>query len=494
MPAAGSFYDHVAAWLAKQPALTTAASGRGGVRPRRRVTEPLARMTLNRIRRATLAKPGWQEPRWRRRHKRTGAMKPVRPMFDAKGIEGLLPKNYRLILAHTHGDRLRLRATLSFLNSRVDTHLSDCCFGGRPHGTGNGTDRRAALKRFQRLVWIDGYRWVAKLDVKQFFDTLPHDRLLAALEALVADRGCFREVQGYLAWYWAQRWPQHSPPPGDPAGTPQGSPISGMLANAFMTPFDKALEEAHVPFIRYLDDITVAAEDHKKLLDHIGRTLTTLEKLGLSLAPEKTRVAYLGEGRPRVAALDLPPRAGGRRRVDKEFDLLGIHFFSGTTFRVRRRTVKRLLTKVQAIIARNPTARPVGRYIRATAAINKLLGYQLAEKRPGSKKPQPPRAMVRAAAPAGRDPPTDTCWIARARYVQPRQHAVLGHSDLILAQMHRVDRLIRRWMKAEFAGAIGRLRGKWRTALHGRRVRSAAKMFEIAVRDATPPCTGGACP
>ena len=48
------------------------------------------------------------------------------------------------------------------------------------------------------------------------------------------------------------------------------------------------------------------------------------------------------------------------------------------------------------------------------------------------------------------------CRIGKVRYVQPRQHAVLGHSELILEQMRQVDRTVRKWLRREFGAALTR--------------------------------------
>jgi len=72
--------------------------------------------------------------------------------------------------------------------------------------------------------------------------------------------------------------------------------------------------------------------------------------------------------------------------------------------------------------------------------------------------------------------------------VQPRQHAVLGHSELILEQMRRVDRTVRKWLRHEFGPAVtrqatGRARsrgvGSWR-------VRSAERMYEMEAEASRP--------
>lgn len=523
-----SYFTFIARWLADQPARTATPFVAGGTKPKRPVTLELANFTCNRIR---SGRPDWQQARWFARHKLTDAVVRVRPTYHDDGIQGLAGPNRRLILAHTHGDRLRLRATMAFLNARVEHDvLSDRCYGSRPNGARNGTDRGAALRRFRRLVWAEGLRWVAKLDVKKFYDRLPHRPVLAALAAAVPDRGCYREIEGYLAWYLRESWPGHKILPATPEGLPQGSPVSGVVANIFMTGFDKALTAAGVEHIRYLDDVSIMARSPQELAAHLDLAMSHIAGLGLTLAPDKTRVAYLDARPPRLKSLTLAG-CGQTLRVDREFDLLGMHFYGDGQFRARQRTVARLLSKVRRIIIRDRGVRsPVRRYIAATAAINRMLGYYVGHRRPGSRPPVPPPATVAGGLPiprgsvvltsVGWSPSpwrrskarsrrgrlrqnprpqifrriyriklvTGFVWIGGMRFVQPRQHALLGDSPLVVAQMQRVDRLIRRWMNAEFEQAVATATHPpgLQDALRGRRVRSALRMYKMAVRDLKP--------
>jgi hypothetical protein len=88
---------------------------------------------------------------------------------------------------------------------------------------------------------------------------------------------------------------------------------------------------------------------------------------------------------------------------------------------------------------------------------------------------------------------TGRVWISGMRFVQPRQHALLGYSPLVVAQLQRVDRLIRRWMKAEFEQVIATATQPpgLQNTLRNRRVRSAVKMYEMAAREPPPTCPGG---
>ena len=510
-----SYFDFIARWLEALPKATIAAQSSGRMRPVRVVAPLLAAQSRNRIRR----RADWQPPRWSARHKVTGASTRLIPEFHPAGIRGLLATfhpNCRLILAHSHGDLVRLKATAAFLNARVDGQLSRRCYGMRPKGRRGHTDRGAALRRFRHLVQEKGLCWVAKLDVKGFYDSLPHQSVLAALHTMVPDRGCRREVEIYMASYWDACWPKHPVVPATAVGLPQGSPVSGVLANIYMTTFDKALEDAGIEHIRYVDDVTIVAASSEQLLEHVGAAMRLFNHLALNIAPKKTRIAYLGGGAPATTTVTLPV-CGEQVPVHTELDLLGMHFYGDGTFRVRHRTVNRLLSKVQRIIRRDGGAVPdFRRYMRATSELNRMLGYDVVTRRerkgaaPGVKAHRRVRrrpfkrrdAAARLRRVAGRvgtrrprrpaSPPDARavvrCRINGIRMIQPRQHAILGHSDLILSQMRRVDFLIQRWMKKEFGKlleASARDAVSW-GKVRDRHVRSAAKIFSMAAREPPP--------
>ena len=231
----------------------------------------------------------------------------------------------------------------------------------------------------------------------------------------------------------------------------------------FLSGFDRTLERACIVFLRYLDDVTILAASPKALATGLGTAMHLLESLGMSLRAEKTQAAWLGGGAPPVSQLDLPGR-GHELPVAGQIDFLGIHFLGPERFRARETTVNRLLRKIRTAIVAGRGKRPARqRYFRACRRINELFGYELAGR------------PVR-------------CRIGKVRYVQPRQHAVLGHSELILEQMRRVDRTVRKWLRREFGSAVkrqapGRPRSRGRCAW---RVRSAARMYELEVEASRP--------
>jgi len=508
------YFKFITDWLDERYRQCDEAKRDGRWRAISGLSKQLVAQIRNRIR---CPKVTWQPLRWCIRDKVTDAVEALKPTFHAAGLHKLVEltyPNHRLTLAHTVGDRLRLQATLTFLNDRVDHRLSPRCYGTRPNGTLNCTDRRTAVRRFQRLVWSEGNAWVAKLDVRKFYDTLPHGPVLDALKAFVRDRGCVHEITGYLGWYWEHSWPGHLAPPTNPKGLPQGSPVSAVLANIYMTSFDEALTAAGIEHIRFLNDVTIIAQSPEQLAAQHEFAMNGIEALGLTLAAQKTAVAYLGTGgatgESHPTMITLPTR-GDVLPVHREFDELGVHFYADGRFRARHRTVNRLLSKIRR--GRNGPRSLVARYLRATAAINRLLGYHVGFRKPGTK-PRPPkdRTPKQVATSRGFTRRVDVrrvtiasgvtvevhrsvvfpsaCWISGVRYVQPRQHALLGHSDPTMAQMHRVDRMIPLWMRREFRAAIQdpSVPPALRKLLRGRRIRSAAKMFEMATREPVPRC------
>ena len=189
-------------------------------------------------------------------------------------------------------------------------------YGYRP-----GRSALEAVAVTRRRCWQQN--WIVDLDIRSFFDSVPHDRLLQA----VAHHTGERWVLLYLA-----RWlrsPMQMPDGTLRArkkGTPQGSPISPLLANLFMHyAFDSWMAREHpdCPFERYADDIVAHcdSEDQARALrDSIAHRLGAL---GLELHPEKTKVVFCQDAnRPGTAE-------------HTSFDFLG-YTFRGRLARGRR--------------------------------------------------------------------------------------------------------------------------------------------------------------
>ena len=187
--------------------------------------------------------------------------------------------------------------------------------------------------------------WVVDADLKSDFDTIPHDRWLALVQARVADgrvralvesflrAGVLEEAQG---WQPTQR------------GTPQGGVISPLLANLYLNPLDHQMEKAGWETVRYADDLVILCRSEAEAQAALATVQQWVSEAGLTLHPEKTRVVKASE-------------PGG-------FDFLGYHFERGMKW-PRAKSLKKLRQRVS-----EQTGRTDGRSFKAiVSGVNRTL-------------------------------------------------------------------------------------------------------------------------
>ena len=155
-------------------------------------------------------------------------------------------------------------------------------------------------------------------DLQAYFDSIPHDKLMACVERRVADRSVLRLIRQWLTTPVEERDKDGRPRRRRPTqGTPQGGVISPLLANLYLHWFDVVFHRRGGPaqwagarLVRYADDFVIMAKA-------IGPRLTTWVEatvegwLGLTINRTKTRVVQLATGgRPGFSGLHLPVSAG----------------------------------------------------------------------------------------------------------------------------------------------------------------------------------------
>jgi len=154
---------------------------------------------------------------------------------------------------------------------------------------GKGTHR--ACRRARDLV--RSFPWYCKFDVRHYFDSIGHDRLLAVVLPH------FRENEVRTLIETVVRHPVPGLPEG--SGLPIGNLTSQWFANAFLSGFDHfAKESVRVPgYIRYMDDMVVFAESKAACWQSLSAAETWLrDERGLELKAEATRLAPASEGLP----------------------------------------------------------------------------------------------------------------------------------------------------------------------------------------------------
>jgi RNA-directed DNA polymerase len=182
-------------------------------------------------------------------------------------------------------DRVAQTAAAMLLEEKLEPIFHHDSYGYRP-----GRSAHDALAKARRRCWEKG--WVLDLDIRAFFDSVPHDLLLKAVAHHTDERWVLLYIERWL------KAPMQMPDGTLVArekGTPQGSPISPLLANLFMHyAFDRWMDREHpdCPFERYADDVVAHCdtEDQARMLR--AAIEVRLGALGLELHPVKTKVVY----------------------------------------------------------------------------------------------------------------------------------------------------------------------------------------------------------
>ena len=188
-------------------------------------------------------------------------------------------------------------ATLLILEPIFETDFEDCSYGFRP-----GRSAHQALEEIRGHIKA-GYQAVYDADLKGYFDSIPHDKLLACVRMRVVDRSVLKLIR-----MWLQNPVVEPVGEGKPGkwnrprkGTPQGKVISPLLSNLYLHWFDKLFYRADGPahcagakLVRYADDFVILARHQGSRLR--GWIESRLEAwLGLEINREKTRVVNLKE-------------------------------------------------------------------------------------------------------------------------------------------------------------------------------------------------------
>jgi RNA-directed DNA polymerase len=192
-------------------------------------------------------------------------------------------------------DRVAQTAAAMLLEEKLEPIFHPDSYGYRP-----GRSAHDALAVTRRRCWKKD--WVIDLDIRAFFDSVPHDLLLKAVAHHTDERWVLLYISRWL------KVPMQMPDGtliAREKGTPQGSPISSLLANLFMHyAFDSwmAREYPGCPFERYADDIVTHCSTEAQA-QHLLRSIATrLGALGLELHPEKTKVVYCKDANRRGKA------------------------------------------------------------------------------------------------------------------------------------------------------------------------------------------------
>jgi RNA-directed DNA polymerase len=225
---------------------------------------------------------------WNRMSSGTYFPPPVRAVEIPKPHGG----GTRVLGVPTVADRIAQTVVAGELERKVEPIFHEDSYGYRP-----GRSALDAVAACRRRCWKTD--WVIDLDIQKFFDSVPWDLVVKAVQANTD-----------LPWVvlYVRRWLQAPVRMPDgrlhqrDRGTPQGSAVSPVLANLFLHyAFDAwmAREFPTVRFERYVDDAVVHCVSERQARQVLAAIGTRMGQVGLRLHPDKTRIVYCKDGKRR---------------------------------------------------------------------------------------------------------------------------------------------------------------------------------------------------
>ena len=209
--------------------------------------------------------------------------KPLRRVWIPKDAKGT---KFRPLGIPAVRDRIAQEVIRRLLEPIFEPLFHDCSFGFRP--------RRSCHKAIERVLSFhaEGDRVTLDADISGFFDNIPHKLIVGAVAEEVADGNILNLIEKFLA-AGVMEGGVFKP---TTVGTPQGGVISPLLANIVLNKLDWRLEKAGYRFVRYADDFVVVCKTRRQAEAALAEVEKIMTDLGLSLSPEKTKIASYGKG------------------------------------------------------------------------------------------------------------------------------------------------------------------------------------------------------
>jgi RNA-directed DNA polymerase len=274
------------------------------------------------------------------------------------------PGEYRMLGIPAIYDRVCQQALFNRLEPIFEPIFDDASFGYR-----RGRSTKDALRKIWKEIQ-SGSEWIVDADLRDFFGSVDHEKLLALVAQQVADGRVLRLIKAMLK---AGSYGQGRLFPSE-RGTPQGGVVSPVLSNILLTPFDREMRLRKYQLTRYADDWVITCKSAAEARSAVDAAHRILKQLGVELHPQKTRIVHVRDGfeflgykiKRGKRKLYLPAskirsqaRQGALYAYPKE---KSIRRFMD---QVRQRTKRRIPLKTKELIAElNPLLRGWGEYYK----------------------------------------------------------------------------------------------------------------------------------
>ncbi|MDO8943770.1 MAG: group II intron reverse transcriptase/maturase, partial [Desulfobacterales bacterium] len=242
-------------------------------------------------------------------------------------------------------DRVVQAAIRAVIEPIFERGFAEHSYGFRP-----GRGAQPAVTRVEEQLSL-GHIWVVDADLKGYFDSIPHEQLLARIEEKVSDGRLLAVIEEFLKQGVMETGKGWQP---TERGTPQGAVLSPLLANIYLDELDHEMAREGISMVRYADDFILLCRTREEAEQALERVRRWVDAAGLTLHPEKTRL------------VDASQRGG--------FDFLGWHFERGLRW-PREKSVKRLKASLAEQTPRNSGQSLRTIIVRANRRLRGWAGY-----------------------------------------------------------------------------------------------------------------------
>src|SRR5215469_580887 len=196
------------------------------------------------------------------------------------------PGEFRMLGIPAIYDRVCQQALLNRLEPIFEPIFDAASFGYR-----RGRSTKDALRKIWKEIQ-SGSEWIVDADLRDFFGSVDHEKLLTLVAQRVADSRVLRLIKAMLkagSYGKGKLFPSER-------GTPQGGVASPLLSNVLLTPFDQEMRRKGYQLTRYADDWVVTCKSAAEARAALAAATRILEQLGVRLNPQKTRIIHVQQG------------------------------------------------------------------------------------------------------------------------------------------------------------------------------------------------------
>ena len=158
-------------------------------------------------------------------------------------------------------------------------------FAAHSYGFRPGRGCKDALRRVDALL-KEGFVYVVDADLKSYFDTIPHGRLMSRLRGRIADGRVLQLIESFLKAGIMDGLKEWEPE----KGAPQGAVLSPLLSNIYLNPLDQQMAAGGQEMVRYADDFVILCRSQSEAEQALEQVRQWCEAEGLTVHPTKTRI------------------------------------------------------------------------------------------------------------------------------------------------------------------------------------------------------------